>query len=386
MVKIVPFSGLAFFIAALGLAMVIRLLPAAWRSGVTYRYLVFALSWLYAGLFFPGGLVLGGYAVVFYFAYLFAWRFRESSSTVLIVITLLPMVAGKLGLAGISTLGLSFMTFRALGALLEERGRPRPIGFVEYSSFLLFVPSLLVGPIDRFRNFEHDLGAPDWSAATVLDGWEHLVQGLILKFALAELVFRYWLSHFSAADRHLWPMANNAIGYSVFLYFDFAGYSSLAIGLGMLFGFRLPENFNRPYLARNFQDFWRRWHISLSVWLGDYVFRPLYMSVRRQTLVQLHPLLGQSLCLFATFALMGVWNGLRPRYLISGFLFGAFTAIHHAFMHFEKRRGRPFGGLLAEPLRRGAAIGLTLICASIAFYCFSGRMPWIAAWECGHHG
>jgi membrane protein involved in D-alanine export len=153
----------------------------------------------------------------------------------------------------------------------------------------------------------------------------------------------------------------------------------------MLWGFHPPENFNHPFFAGNFRELWRRWHISLSEWFADYVFRPLYMSIRRQTAIRLPPLWEQTLCLFFTFALMGLWNGLKLRYLISGLIFGSLTAVHHVYSHFEKRRKRPASSLPA-PLRRGAAVALTFACVCFAFYCFSGRMPWISDLEAAHGG
>jgi membrane protein involved in D-alanine export len=238
-----------------------------------------------------------------------------------------------------------------------------------------------MGPVDRFRDFERNLDAPNWSGASFLAGWKRLMVGVLFKFVVAESIWRYWLARFPVSDHHASAIVANALGYTVVLYFDFAGYSNMAIGSGMLFGIRLPENFDHPFFARNMREFWRRWHISLSTWFGDYVFRPLYTSLCRQSRMRMSLLWKQTLCLFTMFALMGLWNGLRLRYIVSGALFGLFTAVHNAYSQLEKRRRKPRLAGVPEPIRHGTAVALTFVCVCVAFYCFSGRVPWIAALE-----
>ena len=162
--------------------------------------------------------------------------------------------------------------------------------------------------------------------------------GVIQKFGLAELIWRYGLSTLDAHDYSFTGVALNASLYSAYLFFDFAGYSTMAIGIGMLFGFNLPINFRNPLATLNPQDFWRRWHISLSEWLRDVVFMPIYKALSKTAFFGRHRMAAQNIGIFATLLAMGVWNGLSPHYIVSGLMFGAYSVGHNLLVNAARTR------------------------------------------------
>ena len=126
-------------------------------------------------------------------------------------------------------------------------------------------------------------------------------------------------------------------GYSLYLFFDFAGYSAFAVGFSYLLGIHTPENFNRPFLARNIKDFWNRWHMSLSTWLRDHVYmRFLLAAVKGRWFTGKYT--ASYLGFFLTFGLMGLWHGIEPYYLLYGLYHGTLLVGHDLFTRWNKRR------------------------------------------------
>ncbi|HMN67177.1 MAG TPA: MBOAT family O-acyltransferase, partial [Bdellovibrionales bacterium] len=207
--------------------------------------------------------------------------------------------------------------------------------------FIFYFPSLLAGPIDRWPRFRQAL-KDSFTAPRVPSlklAYQFLLLGLAQKFVLAEALRRYVL------PTSIENFRQGIIGfysYPLYLYLDFAGYSALAIGFSLLLGVSLPLNFDRPYLAQNPQDFWRRFHITLGEWLRDYFFKPLYLLLSKRKALAPYPLLRQNLALFSTFFLMGLWNGTQKHFLISGALFGAYSVVHNIFVYRAKQKGIRF--------------------------------------------
>lgn len=177
-------------------------------------------------------------------------------------------------------IGVSFYTFHSISYIVDGyRGTITPTrNFWEYATYVSLFSQLVAGPIVRFRQIEDDLEHIDRAdRRTYLDrGWSLFAIGMVEKVLIADTIAalinpaleRY--SQLSTADAWLCML-----GYSYQLYFDFAGYSDMAVGLGYLFGIRIPQNFSSPYKSRSIAEFWRRWHMSLSSWLRDYLFQPL---------------------------------------------------------------------------------------------------------------
>lgn len=293
-----------------------------------------------------------------------------------VMLTLAPLVVAKTGLMPfVAMLGLSFITFRAIDALVMGDTRD-PSDPDEYFLYLFFPPAILAGPMYRWRTFREDMAGAfgRLTIPTVVEGWEHLLLGIVQKFAVAQLIDVCIMQRLNPEDYSLSGMGMNAIGYSVFLYFDFAGYSNMAVGAAGLFGFRLPANFNNPIATRNPQDFWKRWHVSLSEWLRDVVFSPLYKFLVTRGGLAERKLEAQNICILATLMVMGTWNGLEPRYMASGALFGSYSVVYNEICH--AKRNNPAIKLLFERRSvREAGRVLTLVLEVLALYVFSGRSP-----------
>ncbi|MDQ8033550.1 MAG: MBOAT family O-acyltransferase [Bordetella sp.] len=371
------FASLNFFgsalLGSLGL-LVYRSLALPWRIG--YRQVIALLSvviWLAifgARPWQPLALLaISGAA-------LYANRRGWLPTWASVIITMSPLLLVKTGVTTLpGMLGLSFATFRAIDVLLFAQRNER-VSALDYFIYLFFPLALLAGPMYRWRSFQADLkrGYEGVTLDTWLTGLELTLLGVIQKFGLAEAIWRYGLATLDAHDYSFTGVALNASLYSFYLFFDFAGYSSMAIGIGMLFGFTLPVNFRNPLATLNPQDFWRRWHVSLSEWLRDVVFMPIYKALSKTRFFGRHRLAAQNIGIFATLLAMGVWNGLAWHYIVSGLMFGAYSVGHNLLVNAS--RTRP--GLQAFMARRPvqwAGRALTLVLAALALYVFSGRSP-----------
>jgi alginate O-acetyltransferase complex protein AlgI len=222
-------------------------------------------------------------------------------------------------------IGISFYTFNSMSYTIDVwRRRVTPTHHVlEYTTFVALFPHLIAGPIVRFADLQPQLEAPrrrlDAEAAGV--GCYFFACGLVKKLLLADQLSPHVNALF--ADPHQLGFVSAwaaALGYSLQLYFDFSGYSDMAVGLAWLIGFRFPQNFNSPFKAVNVSDFWRRWHMSLSAWFRDYLFIPLGGSRRgpRRTVVNL----------VVTMFLAGLWHGAAWTFVVWGLLHGLALGVH----------------------------------------------------------
>jgi D-alanyl-lipoteichoic acid acyltransferase DltB (MBOAT superfamily) len=238
------------------------------------------------------------------------------------------------------TLGLSYILFRVLHLLIDARdgevpARISPLVFLNYTcNFLCFVS----GPIQRYQQFlANDRAAlPELDEDRVFLALRRIITGyvkLIIVSGFAEFFFTRFhqqLLAASASANHanlvfLYTIA--AILYAVYLYYNFSGYMDIVIGIGKFLGQDLPENFNRPFLARDFLEFWTRWHMTLSEWFKTYLFNPLMQALMtRFRQPALMPYLGVA-AFFVTFLVMGLWHGTTAIFLIYGLLMGAGASI-----------------------------------------------------------
>ncbi len=376
-----PFASIDFYLLALLLVLSLHAVKAVAGRSVSLGQALFGISVLYAVVYFPKPwqlLLFTVYQGLLTWLLLFRWR--RLHTLVGSLLLALPMILVKLewNVDLIGFAGISYITFRCIqvyldGELLRDRYRIQDL-----VPFLLFPPSLLAGPIDRYERFKSDLDA-GWTRinpAALLAGWELIVVGLLHKFVLAELVDRYWLRP-EAANAGAMAMLLDMYGYACYLYCDFAGYSFLAIGLGRMMGVELPKNFDRPWLTRNPPEFWRRWHISLGDWLRDYFFRPIYKSLSGIQRLRTWPLLKQNIALFLTFLLMGCWNGLQLHYIASGALFGLYSVGYNSYQHLGRKHKWDLWRGTPEWLVTGLSIVIMVHLASFALYFFSGRFPYL---------
>jgi alginate O-acetyltransferase complex protein AlgI len=222
-------------------------------------------------------------------------------------------------------IGISFYTFNSMSYTIDVfRRRVEPThNLLEYTTFVALFPHLIAGPIVRFTDLAEQLKrlTPTLTSETASRGAFFLSCGLVKKLLIADQLHPY-VGRLYTAHSHLGVVSGwaAAVGYSLQLYFDFSGYSDMAVGLAWLLGFRFPQNFNSPFKAVNISDFWRRWHISLSTWFRDYLFIPLGGSQRgaKQTVVNL----------VVTMFLAGLWHGAAWTFVVWGLVHGFFLASH----------------------------------------------------------
>jgi alginate O-acetyltransferase complex protein AlgI len=225
-------------------------------------------------------------------------------------------------------IGISFYTFHTISYIVDSyRGDIRPTrNFFEFSAYVSLFSQLVAGPIVRFRQIEEDLEALGHSSRTrwLNKGLSFFVLGLLEKVIIADSLAAFvdpaMLAAHNLSSSAVWLVF---IGYSLQLYFDFAGYSDMAVGLGYLFGLRIPQNFNSPYKALDPSDFWRRWHISLSTCLRDYVYIPLGGNRFGEWRTYRNLLL--------TMLIGGLWHGANWTFLVWGAYHGALLALYRRF-------------------------------------------------------
>lgn len=233
-------------------------------------------------------------------------------------------------------LGISYITFKHISYLTDIKWNlvtpGRPDDFLLYSSlFTIFV----AGPIERFERFKPQVEAKgirfDWSDSEF--GFRRIVFGLFKKLVIAD-----WLGYFTSPiwqnqeSYTLWIRSLALLGYSLQIYFDFSGYSDIAIGSSRLFGLRIMENFRNPYLAPNISQFWRRWHISLSDWIRDYLFFPLSRVSQSKLWLKLAvPLIAMGFC--------GLWHGAAWHFIVWGLWHGMGLVLYQFWSEFKRKHG-----------------------------------------------
>jgi alginate O-acetyltransferase complex protein AlgI len=219
-------------------------------------------------------------------------------------------------------LGISFLSFRAISYLLDiDKGKLKPTtDWVIFFNYLAFFPTVLSGPIDKAKTFIPQLEKKrmfDYNRAA--DGLRQITWGLFKKLVIADNCASITDSVFN--DFQSMPgstLLAGAFFYTIQIYADFSGYSDMAIGLSRLLGFEVTKNFNYPFFSRNIADFWRRWHISLTTWLTEYIFTPLTIAFRD------YGNAGLIAAVLINFTLIGLWHGPSWTFILFGFLHGCF--------------------------------------------------------------
>jgi D-alanyl-lipoteichoic acid acyltransferase DltB (MBOAT superfamily) len=263
-------------------------------------------------------------------------------------------------------LGISFFTFTQIAFLVDVyRGIAREVNFIHYLLFVTWFPHLIAGPVLHHKQMMPQFGHADTyriNLEHVAVGLTIFVLGLAKKVLIADNLADYATPIFTAASEGHTLMFFEAwvgsLAYTLQLYFDFSGYSDMAIGLSLMFNVRLPLNFDSPYKATNIIDFWRRWHMTLSAFLRDYLYIPL--GGNRHGPARRH------LNLMATMLLGGLWHGAGWTFVIWGGLHGMYLMINHAWRELKARLGWGEGGRLA---RLGSGL-LTFVAVVVAWVFF----------------
>ncbi len=230
-------------------------------------------------------------------------------------------------------IGVSFITFEEISYLCDVyRGDARPARRLShYVLFLSLFPHSIAGPIFRWKDLEGQLAQRTHDWTVVRSGFERFAQGLAKKVLLADSIGIIADGIFALNSAQLsTPIAwLGACAYALQIYFDFSGYSDMAIGLGRMIGFQFKENFNRPYISASFAEFWTRWHISLSSWLRDYLYIPLGGNRRgpRRALINL----------MFVFVLSGLWHGAAWTFVLWGAYHGVFVTAERLLGERRKR-------------------------------------------------
>lgn len=255
-------------------------------------------------------------------------------------------------------IGISFFTFEKISYLVDVwRGdveaRTDPLDVL---LFVAFFPRSIAGPIVRLREIAPDLRRPQPTAELASAGALRFSQGLAKKVLIADQIAPIADACFAAGGDGTLTMGAawlGAVAYALQLYFDFSGYSDMAIGIGMMLGFRLPENFNRPYSSYSITDFWRRWHMTLSRWFRDYVYIPLGGSRGSERETQRN--------LIIVFALTGLWHGAAWAFVLWGLYHGAWLLL-------ERKMG--WRAVDARPRHPAARRGATLLIVLVGWVLF----------------
>jgi alginate O-acetyltransferase complex protein AlgI len=256
-------------------------------------------------------------------------------------------------------LGISFITFQKIAFLIDvQAGRVKAFTFREYCTFVLFFPQLIAGPIVHYREM-----MPQFAAATCRFDKENFAVGLTLLFfglfkkgVLADGISP-WITpiyQHSAEGGHT-PMLIAwlaAVGFTLQIYFDFSGYTDMALGLGRFFGIKLPPNFNSPLKASNIVDFWINWHMTLTRFLTAYIYNPMVLSLTRRRLTRgragysaRNPTVGSFISLLmvpliVTMFISGLWHGAGYGFVIWGLINGVYLVIDHGWRVYAAHRFR----------------------------------------------
>ncbi|NFT05797.1 MULTISPECIES: D-alanyl-lipoteichoic acid biosynthesis protein DltB [Clostridium] len=246
-------------------------------------------------------------------------------------LSMLPVVISKL--AGVTRyssvigfIGLSYLNFKAIQMIIEiYDGRITEIKFTTFIYFIMFFPTLSSGPIDRWKRFEENLNGKiekeEYINEYLIPGFRKIILAIGYKFILAYLIDTYWLLKIPT-DITLLNSWNYMYAYTLYLFFDFAGYSLFAVGTSYIFGIKTPDNFNKPFVSKDMKEFWTRWHISLSRWFGDYIFSRFVLNSMRKKRFK-NRIIASHVAQIITMFVMGLWHGLTIYYIIYGLYQGS---------------------------------------------------------------
>lgn len=320
-----------FALIAIGL---FNILPRWLRAPVLYPVASAAFLWLQM----PDPLRI---AVLLSFS-VFAWllvnlaRLRRTSwalfgSIVLLVVAYYfvrsnAWLSELIGSDRLVIIGIAYILVRALQVILDSHEDPSVTpGLPAFLVFLLAWPTLISGPIQRWQEFKQQYGALadfrlDWSLLNLALG--RIILGLFFVLVLGDAFRRLWSALSSIALQSTSPLALGAAELTFFVYltFDFVGYTEIVIGLALLCGFRLPENFNRPWLATSYLDFWSRWHMTLAGFFRTYVFNTIIRDLTYRQPGKRFALMHAAIAFFVTFFLVGLWHGVTWHFVVCGLL------------------------------------------------------------------
>ena len=342
-------------------------------------YYILALSLLFAGAIYGKSRAMIVYLLAFivyqYFLVFLAQRIEAKRLKPLVFLSILPLVINKVfaltSLHLLAFIGISYMSFKTIQIMLEISDGliKEKISIKDYLQFLLFFPTVSAGPIDRSRRFLKEINEV-MSRQDYLelagDGVYRIVLGLLYKVVLSTYVYQMLLA-LSNTGTVVYSIKYMYL-YTLYLFFDFAGYSLMAVGSSNILGIQTPMNFNKPFLSVDIKDFWTRWHITLSTWLRDFVFSRVLMQVIREKWFK-NRLHNATYVYMVNMLVMGFWHGLSVSYIVYGFYHGVLMAGFEVYQKksnfYKKNKNKNWYKLLSW--------FVTMNLVMIGFFIFSGE-------------
>ena len=342
-------------------------------------YYILALSLLFAGAIYGKSRAMIVYLLAFivyqYFLVFLAQRIEAKWLKPLVFLSILPLVINKVfaltSLHLLAFIGISYMSFKTIQIMLEISDGliKEKITVKDYLQFLLFFPTVSAGPIDRSRRFLKEINEvmPRKEYLELAgDGVYRIVLGLLYKIVLSTYVYQILLA-LNNTDIVVYSIKYMYL-YTLYLFFDFAGYSLMAVGSSNILGIQTPMNFNKPFLSVDIKDFWTRWHITLSTWLRDFVFSRVLMQVIRKKWFK-NRLHNATYAYMVNMLVMGFWHGLSVSYIVYGFYHGVLMAGFEVYQKksnfYKKNKNKKWYKLLSW--------FVTMNLVMIGFFIFSGE-------------
>ncbi len=342
-------------------------------------YYILALSLLFAGAIYGKSRAMMVYLLAFivyqYFLVFLAQRIEAKRLKPLVFLSILPLVINKVfaltSLHLLAFIGISYMSFKTIQIMLEISDGliKEKITVKDYLQFLLFFPTVSAGPIDRSRRFLKEINEamPRKEYLELAgDGVYRIVLGLLYKVVLSTYVYQMLLA-INNTGTVVYSIKYMYL-YTLYLFFDFAGYSLMAVGSSNILGIQTPMNFNKPFLSVDIKDFWTRWHITLSTWLRDFVFSRVLMQVIRKKWFK-NRLHNATYAYMVNMLVMGFWHGLSVSYIVYGFYHGVLMAGFEVYQKksnfYKKNKNKNWYKLLSW--------FVTMHLVMVGFFIFSGE-------------
>ena len=342
-------------------------------------YYILVLSLLFAGAIYGKSRAMIVYLISFviyqYFLVFIAQRIEAKRLKPLVFLSILPLVINKVfaltALHLLAFIGISYMSFKTIQIMLEISDGliKEKISIKDYLQFLLFFPTVSAGPIDRSRRFLKEINEvmPRKEYLELAgDGVYRIVLGLLYKVVLSTYVYQMLLA-LNNTGTVVYSIKYMYL-YTLYLFFDFAGYSLMAVGSSNILGIQTPMNFNKPFLSVDIKDFWTRWHITLSIWLRDFVFSRVLMQVIRKKWFK-NRLHNATYAYMVNMLVMGFWHGLSVSYIVYGFYHGVLMAGFEVYQKksnfYKKNKNKDWYKLLSW--------FVTMNLVMIGFFIFSGE-------------
>lgn len=342
-------------------------------------YYILSLSILFAGAIYGKSKAMVVYLLAFiiyqYVLVFIAQRMDSKRLKPLVMLSILPLVVNKVfaitQLHLLAFIGISYMSFKTIQIMLEISDGliKEKISVKDYLQFLLFFPTVSSGPIDRSRRFLKEINEvmprKDYLELAG-DGIYRIVLGLLYKVVLSTYVYQILLA-LSNTGTVVYSIKYMYL-YTLYLFFDFAGYSLMAVGSSNILGIQTPMNFNKPFLSIDIKDFWTRWHITLSTWLRDFVFSRVLMQIIRKKWFK-NRLHNAAYAYMVNMLVMGFWHGISVSYIAYGFYHGilmsGFEIYQKKSTFYKKHKNKTWYKLISW--------FVTMNLVMVGFFIFSGE-------------